>query len=211
MGKQPQPLHADPQIGANETLVIGDRYVYFALPDWKGAGVAVPIFSLRSEKSFGVGDFGDLKQMIDWAVLTRQKAVQILPINDTTMTHTWTDSYPYNSISIYAFHPMYADLKQMGTLKDKKAMTEFNKRQKELNALPTVDYEAVKSDKMGVLPPDIQTGRRTSSGIRCLPEVLRKQQRMVTAIRCVQLSARCLQDTPTSANGRNSQNTKQKK
>ena len=138
----PNRYMADPQIGANETLVIGDRYVYFALPDWKGAGVAVPIFSLRSEKSFGVGDFGDLKQMIDWAVLTRQKAVQILPINDTTMTHTWTDSYPYNSISIYAFHPMYADLKQMGTLKDKKAMAEFNKRQKELNALPTVDYEA---------------------------------------------------------------------
>lgn len=88
----PNRYMADPQIGANETLVIGDRYVYFALPDWKGAGVAVPIFSLRSEKSFGVGDFGDLKQMIDWAVLTRQKAVQILPINDTTMTHTWTDS-----------------------------------------------------------------------------------------------------------------------
>ena len=63
------------------------------------------------------------------------------------MTHTWTDSYPYNSISIYAFHPMYADLKQMGTLKDKKAMTEFNKRQKELNALPTVDYEAVNQTK----------------------------------------------------------------
>jgi len=143
----PNRYMADPQIGANETLVIGDRYVYFALPDWKGAGVAVPIFSLRSEKSFGVGDFGDLKQMIDWAVLTRQKAVQILPINDTTMTHTWTDSYPYNSISIYAFHPMYADLKQMGTLKDKKAMAEFNKRQKELNALPTVDYEAVNQTK----------------------------------------------------------------
>ena len=143
----PNRYMADPQIGVNETLVIGDRYVYFALPDWKGAGVAVPIFSLRSEKSFGVGDFGDLKQMIDWAVLTRQKAVQILPINDTTMTHTWTDSYPYNSISIYAFHPMYADLKQMGTLKDKKAMAEFNKRQKELNALPTVDYEAVNQTK----------------------------------------------------------------
>ena len=84
----PNRYMADPQIGANETLVIGDRYVYFALPDWKGAGVAVPIFSLRSEKSFGVGDFGDLKQMIDWAVLTRQKAVQILPINDTPMPPT---------------------------------------------------------------------------------------------------------------------------
>ena len=63
------------------------------------------------------------------------------------MTHTWTDSYPYNSISIYAFHPMYTDLKQLGTLKDKKAMADFNKRQKELNALPAVDYEAVNKTK----------------------------------------------------------------
>ena len=143
----PNRYMADPQIGANETLAIGDRYVYFSLPAWKGAGVAVPVFSLRSEKSFGVGDFGDLKRMIDWAVITRQKAVQILPINDTTMTHTWTDSYPYNSISIYAFHPMYTDLKQLGSLKDKTLMAEFNKRQKELNALPTVDYEAVNRTK----------------------------------------------------------------
>ena len=91
--------------------------------------------------------FRDLKRMIDWAVATNQKAVQILPINDTTMTHTWTDSYPYSSISIYAFHPMYADLKQLGSLKDKKVMAEFNKRQKELNALPAVDYEAVNKTK----------------------------------------------------------------
>lgn len=143
----PNRYMADPQSGANETLVIGDRYVYFNLPVWKGSGVAVPVFSLRSEKSFGVGDFGDLKRMIDWAVSTRQKAVQILPINDTTMTHTWTDSYPYNSISIYAFHPMYTDLKQLGALKDKKLMAAFNKRQKELNALPSVDYEAVNKTK----------------------------------------------------------------
>src|SRR5699024_12300837 len=53
--------------------------------------------SLKSEKSFGVGDFGDLKRMVDWAVYTHQKVIQILPINDTTMTHTWTDSYPYRS------------------------------------------------------------------------------------------------------------------
>mgnify|MGYP003294508250 CR=1 FL=1 len=73
------------------------------------AGVAMPIFSLRSEGSFGVGAFGDLKSLIDWAVMTKQTAVQILPINDTTITNTWQDSYPYNSISIYAFHPQYVD------------------------------------------------------------------------------------------------------
>ncbi|MBO4986112.1 MAG: 4-alpha-glucanotransferase [Bacteroides sp.] len=143
----PNRYMADPQIDTNETLALGDRYVYFDLPAWKGAGVAIPVFSLRSEKSFGVGDFGDLKGIIDWAVATNQKAVQILPINDTTITHTWTDSYPYNSISIYAFHPMYTDLKQLGALKDKKKMAEFNRRQKELNALDKVDYEAVNQVK----------------------------------------------------------------
>ena len=116
-------------------------------PAWKGAGIAIPVFSLKSEKSFGVGDFGDLKRMVDWAVNTRQKVIQILPVNDTTMTHAWTDSYPYNSISIYAFHPMYADIRQMGTLKDKEAASKFSKKQKELNNLPAIDYEAVNQTK----------------------------------------------------------------
>lgn len=143
----PNRYLADPELKTNETLVISDRYVYFDIPAWKGAGVAIPVFSLKSEKSFGVGDFGDLKRMIDWAVTTHQKVIQILPINDTTMTHAWTDSYPYNSISIYAFHPMYADIRQMGTLKDKTAASKFTKRQKELNNLQTVDYEAVNQAK----------------------------------------------------------------
>ena len=143
----PNRYLADPELKTNETLVISDRYAYFDIPVWKGAGIAIPIFSLKSENSFGVGDFGDLKRMIDWAVSTQQKVIQILPINDTTMTHAWTDSYPYNSISIYAFHPMYADIKQMGTLKDKSAAAKFNKKQKELNGLPAMDYEAVNQTK----------------------------------------------------------------
>ena len=145
--KNPNRYLADPELKTNETLVISDRYVYFDIPAWKGAGIAIPVFSLKSEKSFGVGDFGDLKRMVDWAVNTRQKVIQILPVNDTTMTHAWTDSYPYNSISIYAFHPMYADIRQMGTLKDKEAASKFSKKQKELNSLPAIDYEAVNQTK----------------------------------------------------------------
>ena len=58
--------------------------------DWwqdihKVAGVAVPVFALKSEGSFGVGDFGDLKRLIEWAEQVDLKAVQILPINDTTI------------------------------------------------------------------------------------------------------------------------------
>ena len=115
------------------------------------AGTAVPIFSLRSEGGFGVGDFGDLKKLIDWAVLTHQGAVQILPINDTTISGKWTDSYPYNSISIYAFHPQYVDLRQLPELKDKEEAARFEAKRVELNALPKIDYEAVNNAKRAYL------------------------------------------------------------
>ena len=137
----------NPELKKGEIYLTPETEVHFTSSARKVAGTAIPVFSLRSEKSFGVGDFGDLKRMIDWAVSTQQKVIQILPINDTTMTHAWTDSYPYNSISIYAFHPMYADIKQMGTLKDKSAAAKFNKKQKELNGLPAMDYEAVNQTK----------------------------------------------------------------
>ena len=78
---------------------------YFAIAPWRGAGVVVPIFSLRSEGSYGVGDFGDLKRFVDWASKTEQRVIQVLPINDTNMTQTWQDNYPYCIISIYALHP----------------------------------------------------------------------------------------------------------
>ncbi|MEG2151044.1 MAG: 4-alpha-glucanotransferase [Bacteroidaceae bacterium] len=143
----PNRYLAEPSLSANETLVLSDRYAYFNLPDWKGVGVAIPIFSLKSTHSFGIGDFGDLKRMIDWAVLTHQKVVQILPINDTTMTHSWTDSYPYNSTSIYALHPIYMDISKMNKLIDKERMREFSMRQKTLNSYSALNYEEVEKCK----------------------------------------------------------------
>lgn len=143
----PNRYMADPELEDNQTIIISDRFTYFNMPTWKGAGVAVPVFSLKSESSFGVGDFGDLKKLISWAACTNQKIIQLLPVNDTTMTHTWTDSYPYSSISIYALHPMYLDLNQLPALKDRKTADLFNKKRQKLNALPAVDYEAVNNTK----------------------------------------------------------------
>lgn len=115
------------------------------------AGVAVPVFALRSDSGFGIGDFGDLKKLIDWAVTTHMGAVQILPINDTTITGTWTDSYPYNSISIYAFHPQYVDLRQLPALNDEKAAAEYEAKRTELNSLAKIDYEKVNDAKRAYL------------------------------------------------------------
>ena len=130
-----------------EIFYTKETEVQFASMDRKIAGTAIPVFSLRSEGSYGVGDFGDLKKFIDWAEQTHQKAVQILPINDTTITGTWIDSYPYNSISIYAFHPMYIDLRQLGKLKDKEAAAAYEEKRLKLNALPQIDYEGVNNAK----------------------------------------------------------------
>ena len=142
---------AVPYMNKGEHTVFAEQELYFPSTARKVAGTAVPVFSLRSEGSQGVGDFGDIVKMIDWAVKTSQRAVQILPINDTTITGTWIDSYPYNSISIYAFHPMYIDLRQLPSLADKAAMEAFEEERKRLNALPQVDYEAVNTLKRGYL------------------------------------------------------------
>ena len=140
-----------PLIRDNEVFVYELSQVYFPVFPWKGAGTVIPIFSLRSEGSFGVGDFGDLKKMIEWADKTHQRVIQVLPINDTNITHTWQDSYPYNSISIYALHPQYTDLRQLPEIKNEERKTLFEQLRQELNALPQIDYERVNNAKMEYL------------------------------------------------------------
>ena len=110
---------------------------------WRAAGVAVPVFSLRTDRSYGVGDFGDLKHFVDWAVSTGMKVIQVLPVNDTTSSHNWCDSYPYNIVSAFALHPHYVDLEALGSLKSKTKMTAYRRQRQELNNLNYSDYEAV--------------------------------------------------------------------
>ncbi len=136
---------------AGELIVIELGEAAFSSRMPRIAGTVIPVFSLRSNGGCGVGDFGDLKMMIDWVALTGQHILQILPINDTTISHTWTDSYPYNSISIYALHPQYADLRQLPPLKDEAKRKHFEDVRKQLNALPHVDYEKVNKAKLEYL------------------------------------------------------------
>ena len=140
-----------PLMSDGEVVVYDLTEVFLPLAPLRVAGTLVPVFSLRSKSSFGVGDFGDLKKMIDWVALTRQRVLQVLPINDTTQTHTWTDSYPYSCISIFAIHPQYVDLSALPPLADKKARIAYEQLRSELNDLPQIDYERVQEAKTGYL------------------------------------------------------------
>ena len=140
-----------PEMKAGELVSYELDQASFALYNRKLAGTQVPVFSLRTRKSAGIGDFGDLKTMIDFVASTGQKVLQLLPINDTTITHTWTDSYPYSCISVFAIHPQYADLHALPELKDTKARAEAEKTRAELNALDKIDYEKVNDFKINYL------------------------------------------------------------
>jgi 4-alpha-glucanotransferase len=146
--------------GANRTLfnvdpdnktIIHDGFIRVPNTKWKGAGIAIPVFSLRTANSFGIGEFLDIKCLADWAKEAGLKLLQLLPINDTSATFTWKDSYPYAAISAFALHPVYINLQKVAGKKYTQTIKSLAKKQKQLNALTEIDYDQVINFKMNVL------------------------------------------------------------
>jgi 4-alpha-glucanotransferase len=135
----------------NQHTLIDDGFAVLPADTWRGAGVAVPVFSLRSRKSFGVGEFADLKPLADWGKKVGLKLIQLLPINDTIATKTWKDSYPYAAISAFALHPIYLNLAAVANAKNRPLLKKLEAERQRLNALDAVDYEAVLAAKLKFL------------------------------------------------------------
>jgi 4-alpha-glucanotransferase len=135
----------------NKQTIVNDGFAVLPNTSWKGAGVAIPVFSLRSNNSFGVGEFNDLKLFADWAKKTGLKLIQILPVNDTTASKTWMDSYPYGAISAFALHPMYLHLEDVVNEENKHFLDAVKDEKTRLNALDSMDYEAVNNIKWKII------------------------------------------------------------
>ncbi|HEX4849420.1 MAG TPA: 4-alpha-glucanotransferase, partial [Puia sp.] len=131
--------------------ILHDGFVHLPNNTWRAAGVSIPVFSLRSKNSCGVGEFTDLKLLVDWAKKVGLKLIQILPVNDTSATHTWQDSYPYAAISAFALHPIYLNLEEVAGKKNAALLKPYKKVQKQLNGLPELDYEAVMKHKLSLI------------------------------------------------------------
>ena len=127
----------------SEFTVITDEHFRYPFQSWKCAGVAVPVFSLRRNNGYGIGEFTDIKLLVDWARSTNLKIIQLLPINDTTATHSWIDSYPYSGISVYALHPIYVNIQKIGKLKTTTTQQIIDNKGSHLNSLDKIDYESV--------------------------------------------------------------------
>ncbi len=135
----------------NKLTVVNDGFAVLQNNSWKGAGVAIPVFSLRTEKSFGVGEFSDLNFLVDWSKKVGLKLVQLLPVNDTTATHGWEDCYPYAAISAFALHPLYINVGEVAGEENKSIIAAFEEERKQLNSLSEVDYENVMKVKSSIL------------------------------------------------------------
>jgi 4-alpha-glucanotransferase len=139
------------EMPADKKTILHDGFLRVPNNTWKGTGLAIPVFSLRTANSFGVGEFIDIKLLVDWAVQTGMKLIQLLPVNDTAATNTWKDSYPYAAISAFALHPLYINLHKVAGKKNAQALKSLTKKQKQLNALAEIDYEQVIQYKINVL------------------------------------------------------------
>ena len=119
----------------------------FDRPGFRGAGTAVPVFSLRTDEDFGIGEFRDLRPLVDWAAATGQSVIQLLPVNDTTRKGEWKDSYPYSPVSAFALHPLYIRLQEAGVTEDE----EFLRLRDSLNVKAEIDYPKVYKAKFALL------------------------------------------------------------
>jgi 4-alpha-glucanotransferase len=128
-------------------FVISCEDFKYPVGNWKAAGVAIPVFSIRTNNSCGVGEFSDIKLLVDWAKIVGMKVVQVLPVNDTVASKTWVDSYPYAAVSVYALHPIYGNITAIGPLKNKVNQKHADTESNRLNELDHVAYEDVMAIK----------------------------------------------------------------
>jgi 4-alpha-glucanotransferase len=66
----------------------------------------IPLFSVPSDTSWGIGDIGDVRHVASWLADASQRVLQLLPINEMAPGQ----QSPYSAISAMAIDPIYLDV-----------------------------------------------------------------------------------------------------
>jgi 4-alpha-glucanotransferase len=119
---------------------------------WKNIGIChhhginIPLFSIHSKDSCGIGEFLDIKLLIDFVSSIKMDVIQLLPLNDTGY-----ESSPYNAVSSLALNPIYISLTQLPFIKSDKEMQLELSGFKKYSYLQKVAYNAVLTAKLSFL------------------------------------------------------------
>ena len=129
----------------------------------RGAGIAISLYGLRSQNNWGVGDFGDLKEFIRWAIGSLH--VDVIGLNPL---HAIPNRQPYNispyfPSSRFYRNYIYLDIAGMEDFRSSPAANEFVQAEAiqnllaELRGSELVQYERVATLKLQVLERVFQT------------------------------------------------------
>lgn len=109
------------------------------------SGVLLPLSSLRTTRSWGIGDIGDLAPTAEWLAAHAHTLLQLLPIHEVAPGET----SPYSALSAYAIDPIYAALDGLEDAAD--ARRDEADTIARLEASPTVRFDEVRALKQRVL------------------------------------------------------------
>lgn len=122
----------------------------FEQEPWRGVGLSVNLASLRSERNLGLGEFPDIKQLVDWAAPAGFSYIQITPINDLADTQDPLCANPNAPISVFAFNPVFLRLDDVsGTPEANIEIERLKARCKRAQAL--MSYKEIINAKMLIL------------------------------------------------------------
>ncbi len=120
-------------------------------PPARRAGLLVPLFSIPSERSWGVGEIGDIEWLARWCEAAGFRLVQLLPINEMPVHET----SPYSALSAMAIDPQYLSMhaiEEFGDLGGEAALEpDLRTRLEAVRSSPTIDYAGVRWLKDTVL------------------------------------------------------------
>jgi 4-alpha-glucanotransferase len=135
-------------------------------PHWQRVGVRnhhginVPVFSLRTEDSCGIGEYLDLIPLINWCAELGFDVMQLLPINDSG-----NDSSPYSILSACALNPLYLSLWRL-PLVEEYGLNDLLRPLQKLNEEKFVHYEQVREGKYQFLKTYYETvGNRVKDSL----------------------------------------------
>ncbi len=108
------------------------------------SGVAIPLFSLRTNNSYGIGEFNDLVPFAKWCSKVGIDLIQLLPVNDTG-----EESSPYGAKSAFALNPIFIHLNDVVGIK--KLQKELKSKASYYNDSKRVKYSELYRFKLGIL------------------------------------------------------------
>lgn len=132
-------------------LIITPQHCYY--PDFfeqgqKLWGPAVQLYSLKSQQNWGMGDFGDLLNVIEWCKQHGANTVGLNPLHELFPMNTHHFS-PYSPSSQLTFNSWYLRIEQMSNyvtaknVQDEVNSSEWQSRFQEYRNTELVDYPAV--------------------------------------------------------------------